>query len=138
MAEETANSLYVTLVAVLIQAKRQVVDAGAQFDLTPAQSLTLLLMPEQDLQTMHDISVRMGCDASNATGLIDALESKKLIVREEKPGDRRTKIVRLLDKGHHARQQIISELATNSGVTKKLSATEVEQLQRILQKLLAS
>jgi DNA-binding MarR family transcriptional regulator len=137
MKESTAESFYVTLVGTLIQAKRHVIASGARHGLTPAQSLTLLLMPSSNLLTMHDVSIRMGCDASNATGLIDALEQKKFIAREEKPGDRRTKMVRLLSDGQRTRQEIIKDLAANSEISDKLTAAEIDQLLAILQKISA-
>lgn len=135
MTEADAETFYVTLVSVLIQAKRHVIDSGARYGLTPAQSLTLLLMPADEPQTMHNVSVRMGCDASNATGLIDALEEKKFIAREEKPGDRRTKMVRILSEGQRVRQTIIQDLAGSSEFSKKLSTVELGQLISILQKV---
>lgn len=138
MTQQSTEDLYVTLVRFLVQAKHEIITAGAQYGLTMAQALTLFLAVSDEPQSMNAISACMGCDASNATGLVDGLEQKGLLAREEKPGDRRTKMVHLLPEGKAVRQAIIQELTAHAQLTKKLSATEVAQLTTTLRKASAS
>jgi len=49
---------------------------------------------------MRALAGRLGCDASNVTGIVDRLEALGLARREAAASDRRVKIVAITDRGH--------------------------------------
>jgi DNA-binding MarR family transcriptional regulator len=54
-------------------------EAAAAAGVTAAQAAVLTMLSEP--QSMAKLAERMGCDASNITGLVDRLEAKRLVVR---------------------------------------------------------
>ncbi|MFJ1708149.1 MarR family winged helix-turn-helix transcriptional regulator [Kitasatospora sp. NPDC088346] len=53
----------------------------------------------QEPVPMRALAGRLGCDASNVTGIVDRLEALGLARRETAPGDRRVKIVAITPEG---------------------------------------
>jgi DNA-binding MarR family transcriptional regulator len=60
---------------------------------------------------MNTISCALSCDASNVTGIVDRLLSQGYIVREEKPEDRRVKMITLTTSGEKMRYQLLGALS---------------------------
>src|SRR5687768_3211236 len=71
--------------------RREHEDAAASVGLTATQAAILTLLSEP--VSMRDLAKRMGCDASNVTGIIDRLEARKLVVRRSDPADRRVYLI---------------------------------------------
>lgn len=101
--------------------------------LTLMQLVTLLsIAPEKPLP-MHSVSDFLVCDASNVTGLIERLVAHDLVVREEKPEDRRVKVIKLTSKGKSLRKKLLSQLvAQDSDYLSVLEPNEVIELRRLL------
>jgi DNA-binding MarR family transcriptional regulator len=59
---------------------------------------------------MRSLAEEWGCDASNATWIVDRLEKRGLVERRAKPGDRRAKLVVLSGAGVKARKQLLDGL----------------------------
>ena len=78
--------------------KHHVVARIAPLGLTP-QSLHALDVMADGGMTMRALANELSCDASNATGIVDRLEERGLIVRTVSPEDRRVKHVMLTPKG---------------------------------------
>lgn len=135
----TANSLenfYDELVKFLVLSKQQIVALGHEHGLTAMQALTLVVMDNDSPRPMRSLGATFGCDASNVTGLVDGLEHRGLMVRQEKPGDRRVKMVSLLPKGAQIREAIIQSLCDkNSYILSKLNAAELAQLVSLMHKI---
>ena len=68
-------------------------------DLTVAQLRVLLLLHTQDQMRMSAIASHLGIALSTATGILDKLVAKELVVREADKEDRRLVICRLSQKG---------------------------------------
>src|SRR5688500_18682135 len=75
-------------------------DAAAAVGLTAPQAMILMLLSEP--MSMRQFAERMGCDASNVTGIVDRLEAKALVVRSGDPADRRVKRIARTPKGELA------------------------------------
>ena len=56
---------------------------------------------------MRSLADEWGCDASNATWIIDRLEKRGFAERRAMPGDRRVKLVVLTTAGAKARQKLL-------------------------------
>ncbi|MGF1431515.1 MarR family winged helix-turn-helix transcriptional regulator [Kitasatospora sp. LaBMicrA B282] len=59
---------------------------------------------------MRALAGRLGCDASNVTGIVDRLESLDLARREASAGDRRVKIVTITDEGREVLLRIRADM----------------------------
>lgn len=112
MDKKHISDFYLSLTFFLTMSKNQMMTIGIKYGLTGAQTHTLFLIDPDNPQPMGNLSNMLSCDASNVTGIIDGLEQKGLISRQEKTGDRRVKIICLEPSGSAIREQILDELAT--------------------------
>ncbi|MER8187815.1 MarR family transcriptional regulator [Kitasatospora sp. NPDC094015] len=71
--------------------------AAGRHGLNPSQAKALKAV--QEPVPMRALAGRLGCDASNVTGIVDRLESLGLAHRETAAGDRRVKIVAITPAG---------------------------------------
>lgn len=87
---------------------------------------------------MNSLAVRLHCDASNITGLIDRITSLKLVERAECEKDRRIKMVKLTHEGEALHKTIMREIADmcQEELGKCLTKSEQDQLHDTLVKLL--
>jgi len=83
---------------------------------------------------MGQMAGALHCDPSNVTGIVDRLVRLGLIVREESPKDRRTKIVRLTDKGHAFVSETRAAMPVRMGCN-QLTAEDCASLCALLRKL---
>lgn len=129
------EDFYLSLTEFLLHAKQQVVGISAEFGLSSMQALTLLLTGGEP-RPMNSLCKLYDCDASNITGIVDGLEQKGLVSRQPHPGDRRIKVVQLEPAGEKLRRTIARKLAVQSdSLFNGLSAREIEQLARLIQKI---
>lgn len=89
-----------------ISTSRQRQRALAQLDLTPNDSRALHTLDAHIGRTMRSLADEWACDASNATWIVDRLETRGFAERREKPGDRRVKLVVLTVAGVKARERL--------------------------------
>ena len=82
----------------------------AQLQLTPNDVRALTELDGSSGRTMRSLAEEWGCDASNATWIVDRLEKRGLVERRAKPGDRRVKLVVLSSAGVKARNQLLDGL----------------------------
>jgi DNA-binding MarR family transcriptional regulator len=80
--------------------------ALAHLDLTPNDSRALHTLDPRAGRTMRSLAEEWGCDASNATWIVDRLESRGLAERREQPGDRRVKLDVLTPAGVKTRDRL--------------------------------
>ena len=130
---------YIVLLEFLLKAKQQVLAVGAEFGLTSMQTLTLVLTNPDEPRPMSNLCGMFHCDASNVTGIIDGLEQKKLVSRQNHPGDRRIKVVQLEPAGSKVRKQIMQRLTDKNGfLFANLTPAETAQFMQLVQKIAAS
>jgi DNA-binding MarR family transcriptional regulator len=131
-------NFYMTLMEFLMSAKQQVVAAADEFGLTSMQAITLLLTNDSEPRPMSSFCKLFHCDASNITGIVDGLEQKELVSRQEHPSDRRIKVIKLEAEGRKLQTKFLQKLSDSSGfLFDPLSETETKQFVAIIEKLAA-
>jgi DNA-binding MarR family transcriptional regulator len=97
-------------------------------DLTLAQLRVLLVLKAQGPRRMSDIAAVLGVTLSTATGIVDNLVRKRLVVRKAAPKDRRLVICRLSRQG----QELINRLWTSGRfqIGKLLEGLNLDQLEK--------
>jgi DNA-binding MarR family transcriptional regulator len=115
---------------------RQVFESTARrFELTAPQARALMELRRP--APMRLIADKLGCDASNVTGIADRLQARGLVTREPDPADRRVKTLVLTAKGQRARADL-ERAAHSSPAMSTLSPTERNTLRRLLTKMAAA
>ncbi|HSX28259.1 MAG TPA: MarR family transcriptional regulator [Candidatus Saccharimonadales bacterium] len=102
--------------------------------LTRVQLFALYSISLHGELAMRQAADVLHCDASNVTGIVDRLVNQQLITREENVRDRRTKNLRLTDKGTQIVHTLQEALPAKLNC-EKLSAEERQTLHRITEKL---
>lgn len=82
--------------------------AAARHGLSSSQAKALKAV--QEPVPMRALAGRLGCDASNVTGIVDRLEALGLARREAAASDRRVKIVAISDQGREILALIRSDM----------------------------
>lgn len=104
--------------------------------LTPAQMFVLLLISDQEICQLKDISRELSISAPTATGIVDRLERDGYVKRQHDRQDRRAVNVALTSKGskfiHRSRQKKFDRFRQ---ILLILSPAERKQYLHILKKL---
>lgn len=133
------TKFYLSLLEFLLSSKQQLISIGAEFGLTAMQTVTLLLLDEDNPRPMKSYCQLYHCDPGNLTGIIDGLEERTLVERRNNPKDRRVKILCLTPTGKRMQVDIIERLhADNDFLFAPLTADETKQFVHIIEKLSAS
>ena len=103
----------------------------AKLGLTVAQASALREMT--DPMTMRELAGKMSCEPSNATIVIDKLETLRLIERRPHPTDRRAKQLVLTPGGAELRERLLKVLTEEPLIT-GLTRQEQDALQDLLRK----
>jgi len=131
------DNLLWQLLQVSFRGKKGLINIAETYDLSFVQVYTLCTVVPGKPLSMNEIANMLNCDASNVTGIIDRLFSREYIVRQEKPGDRRVKMVSLTPKGEELRSQIVGKiLSYHSESLERLNSKQKEQLSSLLKKIL--
>lgn len=136
-SNEESFSLYWSLIQALYQTRPGLSQLAEAHDLTMVQMYTLFSLKPGEALPMHTVSGVLICDASNVTGIVERLLTRGLITREEKPEDRRVKMISLTHKGEALRHTLFNELkAYELPGFSDLTQNEKSQLHSILIKVL--
>jgi MarR family transcriptional regulator, organic hydroperoxide resistance regulator len=114
------------------QQRRRFLIAATELELHPAQAGALLQLTEP--RPMHELAAELGCDSSNVTGLVDRLEARGLVARQESPTDRRVRQIVLTAAGRKMHQRLLSRVGQPILDLAQLQAEEQEQLLELLRK----
>lgn len=106
------------------------------FDLTPQAVKALHQIPIAGSLTMKELAGELWCDASNATGIVDRLESRGFVERRPSENDRRVKCVVLTPAGRRLRRRIDDRVAQSPPAIAALSETDQQHLAAILERAL--
>jgi DNA-binding MarR family transcriptional regulator len=112
------------------------VELCTEYDITPAQLLTLRHLEVEKPMSMSDAARLLKCDASNVTGIVDRLEKRGLVERRNAPGDRRVKMLALTQDGARMREELVRRLAEPPPELAALSAKDQRELRDILRRAL--
>ncbi len=121
----------------LIQSQKYWMQQIAEdFGITPQMAIALKEVPPAGGTTMKKLAGQLFCDASNATGIVDRLESRGYVERRPHENDRRVKCVALTAAGRRLRRKLDDRLALPPPAIAALSDTDQEQLGAILERAL--
>lgn len=108
-----------------------------KLDLTYPQYLVLLVLWEQDGQTVSQIGEKLNLDSGTLTPLLKRMEQKQLIVRTRSSEDERSVNITLTQQGKELREQAAA-LPKQLVETMKVSVEELMQLKRIIDHILSN
>jgi DNA-binding MarR family transcriptional regulator len=84
----------------------------SELDITVSQGYTIMVLPRDGEMGMSALGEVLGVAPSSATRMVDQLVRKRLVTRQDAPGDRRAVCVSLTSKGQVLRLEL--ERATAS------------------------
>ncbi len=97
-------------------------------DATVAQLRILLLLHMQGSARMSSIASELGIALPTATGIVDNLVKKDLVIRDTDPNDRRAVICRLSPRGQHFIDKIW--VSGQSQMERLLDGLSIDQLEK--------
>ena len=103
--------------------------------LTPNDARALSALVASHGRTMRSLADEWGCDASNATWIIDRLEERGLAERRSHPHDRRVKLVVVTAAGKKIWTRVLNQMWRLPPELLALERTDLEMLQKALKKL---
>lgn len=101
--EEIAADAWRRMFSFFISTRAQRNRALEKFNLTPNDARALHSLDAEEGRPMRELAEEWGCDASNATGMVDRLEKQGLAERRSVATDRRVKLVVLTKLGLQTR-----------------------------------
>ena len=107
-------------------------DVARELGLTPAILGALARLGEP--RTMGEIAELLGCDPSNVTGIVDALEGRGLAERKPAAADRRVKVIELTAAGATLHAEVMGRLSEPPGWLRDLSAADKRALRDVLKR----
>jgi MarR family transcriptional regulator, organic hydroperoxide resistance regulator len=131
-----AQEAWGLLFRLFVSQRGRVPQVAAQYDLSPMQAHVLRLLEPGAPLPMRRLARKLGCDASNVTGIVDRLEERGLLVRAVSAVDRRVKMLVLTEAGIRLRLQIMADLAEAPEPIARLSADDQRALREILSRAL--
>ncbi|MFC9291009.1 MarR family winged helix-turn-helix transcriptional regulator [Streptomyces sp. NPDC057052] len=84
-------------------------EAAAGHSLTGAQARLLSLLSLEPMP-MRKLAVKLKCEPSNVTGIVDRLEARGLVERRPDPTDRRVKLAAATDEGRRTARHLRENL----------------------------
>ncbi|MEO7617708.1 MAG: MarR family transcriptional regulator [Candidatus Saccharibacteria bacterium] len=109
--ETEAPTSFWLLLQLMFEAKHRLAESAEGHGLTMMQANVLAILEPGSPRPMSILSDKLGCDASNVTGLVDRLVKHGAIARQDNPDDRRVKNIVLTKSGVALRTAIVDELA---------------------------
>lgn len=103
--------------------------------LTPNDARALGTLGPDEGKSMRSLAEAWGCDASNATWIVDRLERLGLAERRDVPHDRRVRLVVLTAKGRRIHEDLMDEFHTPPSELVEMERGDLEALQQALGKL---
>ena len=105
--------------------------------ITSAQSGVLFYLMKSNGCLLRELSEALMLDSSAITGMVDRLEKKKLIKRQNSTSDRRAINIYLTESGHKAATKALSVVKKyNNAIKKGYSSEEIHVFTRILQSII--
>ena len=109
--------------------------AVAAFELSAAQAKALRYVAQSGPVPMRDVACRLGCDASNVTGIIDRLEQRGLVERQVAPADRRVKSLVVTVRGSEMARAMWTQVMAGAVGMMGLAEDEQAQLLALVRRL---
>ncbi len=128
--------LWRAFIDVLQSQKYWMNDIAAEYGITPQMSHALHVIPAAGSITMKALATELWCDASNATGIVDRLQSGGLVERRPAEHDRRVKCVALTGPGKRLRRKLEERFEQSPPALAALSEADQKQLAELLERTL--
>jgi DNA-binding MarR family transcriptional regulator len=109
--------------------------AAAELDLPPAQALVLTNLSAP--APMRELAEWLSCEPSNVTGIVDGLERRGMVTRQNDPADRRVKHVVLTEEGRRRRAELSARSLEQATAIFGLSDADRSHLRDLLTRALA-
>ena len=107
----------------------------AELNLTPNDARALSTLALEEGRTMRSLAKEWGCDASNATWIVDRLEKRGLAERRSLPSDRRVKLVVLTAAGEAMRNDLVARMNQPPDQLLELQESDLRALAEAVTKL---
>jgi len=107
----------------------------SQEGLTPNDVRALMVLDPEQGRTMRELAEAWGCDASNATFIVDRLEERTLAERRTIPTDRRVKLVVLTSHGAEVRGRVLERFFEPPPELLALNRADLEVLREAASRL---
>lgn len=120
----------------LIRSAPERTSSLAKRGLTPNDSRALFGLARDEGRTMRSLADAWQCDPSNATWIVDRLETLGLAERRTVPHDRRVKLVVLTARGQRTRSALLEEFHRAPAELAALERDDLESLLRVMRKLM--
>ncbi len=120
------------LFRLIVSQRGRVPSVAAEFELSPMQAHVLRLLEPDAPLPMRSLARTLCCDASNVTGIVDRLEERGLVRRQESAADRRMKMLVVTKRGNAVRLRMLERLAEAPEPIARLSADDQRRLRDIL------
>lgn len=120
------------LLELLMDMRSRLPAVAATVELSPVQCQVLRLLEPSRPVPMGRLAETLGCNASNVTGIVDRLESRGLIRREQSGRDRRVRVVAITADGARLRRVIVRRLNEPPEKIRQMSPEDRRTLCRIL------
>jgi len=124
--QEIATDAWRRMFSFFISTRAQRDSALEKFNLTPNDARALQSLDAATGRPMRELAAEWGCDASNATGMVDRLEKQGLAERRTIATDRRVKLVVLTRRGLQTRTALREALYKPPAELMSLSRSELE------------
>ena len=132
--EVLATDAWKRLFHFFISTRRQRDEVLGRYRITPNDIRALTSLGTREGRTMRSLAEEWGCDASNATWIVDRIEERGFAVRTTTQADRRVKRVTLTPLGEKMRRDVLRDL---DRPPREFLALSVEQLLAIREALKA-
>jgi len=137
-SQYVSHEFYCSLMGLILAARQRIIAVGAEHGLTAIQAITIFMLDASLPRPMKEFCSLYHCDASNVTGIIDGLEKRGLVSRQNDPHDRRVKIIQLEAKGKKLQKAINERLtAENDFLFESLNDEEARQFIHLVEKITA-
>ncbi|MFE7118804.1 MarR family winged helix-turn-helix transcriptional regulator [Streptomyces sp. NPDC057654] len=123
------------IATVVVRYHEEYEEAAAKHSLTGVQARLLALLSREPLP-MRRIAVKLKCEPSNVTGIVDRLEGRGLVERRPDPDDRRVKLAAATPEGQRTADQLRGALHFAREPLAGLSVAERTLLRGLLQRVL--
>ena len=133
--DDLAAQIWHRLFGFFVGTSKQRSDVLADLGLTPNDARALSTLALEEGRTMRSLAKEWGCDASNATWIVDRLEKRGLAERRSLPSDRRVKLVVLTEAGEEMRTDLIARMNQPPEALRKLQQDDLEALAEAVAKL---
>ncbi len=132
---DPATEAWATFLRILFNERPPRIPAvAAEFDVSPMGLRLLQVVEPDEPMPMSALAGRLGCDASNVTGMVDRLETRGLLERRDDPCDRRVKRIALTEDGCAVRDRVLDRLHEPPEAIARLSSADRRALRDVLRR----